>query len=562
MFDPHPYDLSILIPARNEAFLALTVKGLLESIEGKTEIIVGLDGQWADPGIVDDPRVKVIYYPKSIGQRAMTNQLARLSKAKYIAKTDAHCIFDKGFDVKLMADMQDDWTVVPTMRNIHAFDWVCEKCGNRWYQSPTPKFCKSDYDGKIQNMKCDSTNFKKEIIWIAKRSPQSNSFTFDTTLHFQYFREYDKRPEAQKQITESMSLQGSFFMLTREKYWELNICDERHGSWGQQGVEVACKTWLSGGKVMCNKNTWYGHLFRTQGGDFSFPYYQNQKDVEKARDYSRDIWFNNKFDKQIYPLQWLIEKFRPLPDWDMPVNANAFETAARVKSEGEKFYAKQGKRKGIIYFTDNQLNVKIARAVQDNLKKMRLPITSSSLKPMDFGNNVHLPLERGYMTMFKQILAALEASTADIVYFCEHDVLYHPSHFDFTPESEDKFYYNQNWWKVWQDGFVAHWDANQVSGLCVYRKLAIEFYKERIKEIEEKGFNRSYEPGGRDATKYRIWKSEYPNIDIRHEGNLTNSHRRLEEFRDKSTAAGFMEGSLESIPGWDTNTLKNLINRK
>jgi len=29
-----------------------------------------------------------------------------------------------------------------------------------------------------------------------------------------------------------------------------NICDEEFGSWGSQGLEVAIKTWLSGGKVM------------------------------------------------------------------------------------------------------------------------------------------------------------------------------------------------------------------------------------------------------------------------------------------------------------------------
>ncbi len=50
-------------------------------------------------------------------------------------------------------------------------------------------------------------------------------------------------------LVETMSLQGSCFMMTRKKYWELDICSEDFNSWGQQGVEVACKTWLSGGKV-------------------------------------------------------------------------------------------------------------------------------------------------------------------------------------------------------------------------------------------------------------------------------------------------------------------------
>ena len=116
-------DLSILIPARNEEFIARTIEDILSNIEMDTEIIVVLDGEWADPPIAQHPRVNVVYLPESIGQRAATNLACRLSKAKYIMKVDAHCAFGKGFDRILIEDMQDNWTVVPTMRNLHCFDW-------------------------------------------------------------------------------------------------------------------------------------------------------------------------------------------------------------------------------------------------------------------------------------------------------------------------------------------------------------------------------------------------------------------------------------------------------
>ena len=305
------YDLSILIPARNEMFLARTIEDILANIEGKTEIIVGLDGVWADPPVKDDPRVTIIHHSESIGQRAMTNELALLSKAKYVAKCDAHCAFDKGFDVKLMADMQDDWTVVPTMRNLWAYDWKCMKCGKKWYQGPTPTSCPD----------CDNTtDFKRKMMWVGKENPQSNAYCFDSEPHFQYFREYHKRPEyleakAKTGLTETMSLQGSFFMCTRDKYWGLGLCDESFGSWGSQGIEVAVKTWLSGGKVMVNHKTWYAHMFRTQGGDFSFPYEQSGRKVQEAKAHARDLFFNNQYSKAIKPLSWLIEKFAPVPGW-------------------------------------------------------------------------------------------------------------------------------------------------------------------------------------------------------------------------------------------------------
>jgi len=79
------------------------------------------------------PRVVLIHYSESIGQRAACNKAVSLSDARYIAKCDAHCGFDEGFDIKLMADMHDDWTIVPVMRNLWAFDWVCPN-GHRRYQ--------------------------------------------------------------------------------------------------------------------------------------------------------------------------------------------------------------------------------------------------------------------------------------------------------------------------------------------------------------------------------------------------------------------------------------------
>ena len=112
-----------------------------------------------------------------------------------------------------------------------------------------------------------------------------------------------------------MSLQGSCFMLTRDKYWELNICDENFGSWGSQGIEVAVKTWLSGGKVLVNQLTWYAHMFRTQGGDFGFPYELSGSAVSHAKKTAKELFFNNTWEKQIYPLSWLVEKFWPVPGW-------------------------------------------------------------------------------------------------------------------------------------------------------------------------------------------------------------------------------------------------------
>jgi glycosyltransferase involved in cell wall biosynthesis len=291
------YDLSIIIPARNEMFLGNTIADILAHTEGDTEIIAILDGEWPNEPIPDNPRLTLIQHFTSIGQRAASNEAARISEAKYLMKVDAHCAFDQGFDVKMMALMQDDITMVPVMRNLHAFDWVCED-GHRRYQSPSG-VCKEC--GKPTTM---------DVMWIAKKNPQSTCYRFDTDMHFQYWAEKGK--ELKGDLTETMSIQGSCFMCTRERYFSLDLCSEQFNSWGQQGVEVACKTWLSGGRVLVNRTTWYAHMFRTQGADFGFPYENPESKVDANRKLSRELFAENKWDKAVHKFEWLIEKFNPL----------------------------------------------------------------------------------------------------------------------------------------------------------------------------------------------------------------------------------------------------------
>lgn len=295
-------DLSVIIPARNEIFLERTIKDILDHSRASTEVIAVLDGAWADPPIPDNPRVTLIYHSSAIGQRAACNEAAKISSGRYILKCDAHCSFASGFDEVLLEDIHDDWTIVPTMRNLHAFDWIC-KNGHRRYQGPSGACAE-----------CGEPT-EKDIVWVGKNNPQSTAYCFDSSPHFQYFREFENRPEGRGKLTESMSLQGSCFMLSKNKWFELDICDETWGSWGSQGIEVAVKTWLSGGRVIVDKNTWYAHMFRTQGGDFSFPYPISGKQVEAAKSAARDRLLSGAWDKQKRPLSWLLQHFWPVPGW-------------------------------------------------------------------------------------------------------------------------------------------------------------------------------------------------------------------------------------------------------
>jgi glycosyltransferase involved in cell wall biosynthesis len=301
------YKLSVCLPARNEEFLARTVQDLLEHKSPETEIIIGCDGNWPDPPINNHPDVKILFYPESIGQRAMTNQCVKLSRADYILKLDSHCSVDEGFDVKMIEAFKkegDNVVMVPMMKNLHVFDWKCPKCGKRTYQD-TGDICP-----------VDGNKMRKKIVWQPRAGSSNSAYCFDSEPHFQYFGDLKgKHKESGEDIVETMSLQGSCFMASREKYWELNLCDESFGSWGSQGIEVACKTWLSGGRVLVNRGTWYAHCFRTKAV-FGFPYQLSGRQVQGAKVLAKDLFFKNKWPKAIHPLSWLVEKFWPITSGD------------------------------------------------------------------------------------------------------------------------------------------------------------------------------------------------------------------------------------------------------
>jgi hypothetical protein len=530
-------DLSILIPSRKEAFLEHTIRDILTHIEADTEVIVIMDEEDPAPPPVIDPRVTFIYHPSSIGQRGGTNEAARASRAKFIMKCDAHCAFDQGFDRKLMEEFEYDWTVVPRMYNLHVFNWKCNECDNETYQGPQPEKCEE----------CGNTTFEQVMVWQPRRNRKSDFARFDNTMRFRYWGEFGHRPEGEPDIADLMCHVGACWMMHRERFWELGGCDEAHGSWGQMGVEVSCKTWLSGGRQVVNKRTWYAHMFRTQPG-FGFPYNISGRQVNKAREYSRDLWMNDKWPQATRTLDWLLEHFRPVPTWH--------------------------EKKAIVYYTDNRLDGDIMSTCQRQLEIAagNIPIICVSVQPMDFGGERVVvephPDEkeegRGYRTMFKQILAGLEATDADVVYFAEHDVLYHPDHFTFLPTKQNEYYYNQNVWKVRaDDGHALFHYVNQTSGLCAYRQLLLNHYRERIKRLSEitdrndlKRMVRrmGFEPGTHnraervDDHKHSTWMSDCPNVDIRHKRTLTPSRWSKDKFRNQRYTKGWKEA--EEVPCW------------
>lgn len=275
--------LSVIIPARNEQYLERTIRNVLENARGEIEVLTVLDGWAPDPKIeIGDQRAIFFHFPVAIGQRAAINFAASKARGEYVMKLDAHCAVDEGFDVKLATDCGSDWTVIPRMYNLDIATWK-------------PKLHKlTDY------------------MYIGLRE--------NGELRTEYYtgQEYKRQHAKPDLIDDTMSCMGPGFFQRKARFLELGGCDEKHGGWGQQGIEVACKAWLSGGRLVVNKKTWFAHWFRGGSGP-GFPYAIGGRDVERARAYSKDLWLNNKWPGAKRPFSWMLEKFNP-PGWEKPVD--------------------------------------------------------------------------------------------------------------------------------------------------------------------------------------------------------------------------------------------------
>lgn len=269
--------VSVLIAARNEPHLQRTITDAFDKAKGEIEVIAVLDGY--RPDISDHKNQILIYHPEFIGQRPAINQAARLATGKYIFKVDAHCLFDEGFDVKLAEDCKYEWTAIPRRYGI---------IKDGWKRRP----------GKIDYMRLTSPYEKgdmglRAVAWMDYK---------DSSL-----------------ISDVMTCQGSGWFLYRERFWEHGGLDERHGHWGAMGCEIGNKAWLSGGRLIVNKKTWYAHWQRgrryKKNGIFHKYYPLPRVEVRKAMSYAQDLWFNNKWPLQVRDFKWLLDKFSPVPGW-------------------------------------------------------------------------------------------------------------------------------------------------------------------------------------------------------------------------------------------------------
>lgn len=276
--------VSVIIPSRNEPYLEKTVKDIFEKATGEIEIIVYLDGPTEYPLTIDDPRLTIIQKGEPKGMRVAVNIATSLATGEYLLKCDAHCMFQEGFDEVLKADCDSDWVVIARRFSLDVDQWsFIPKVGIDYFY-----------------LTCPWTDKFSIVPWI-KRGKLRGEYLIDETMAFQ----------------------GSmYFMHTDYFINQLEQLDtENYHCWGES-LEIVLKTWLSGGKVMVNKNTAYAqwhkaHLIPT------YPISQNQ--LTRDHRHAAEYWTKNKWRKRIHDFDWLIDYFWPLP-------------LKKGRCNGEKYY--------------------------------------------------------------------------------------------------------------------------------------------------------------------------------------------------------------------------------
>lgn len=273
--------ISILIPSRNEIFLTKTIKDVLAKAKGEIEVIVNIDENWPEE-IVKDNRVTYLHPDSPKGMRVGINACAATAKGQYLLKVDGHCMFEEGFDLKLAADMEDNWIVIPRRYRLDAENW-------RWTDDPKPPI-------DLHYLSCPITN--------------SDGYS----MHGAIWPERD-RQRLDVPIDETMSFQGSCWFM--KKTWFDNflhgMSEEGYGSFCQEPQEIGNKTWLGGGKIMVNKKVWYAHLHK--GKRYGRGYFQSRGELVAGHAYSGHYWMNNEWKDRIHDIEWLVDKFWPVPTW-------------------------------------------------------------------------------------------------------------------------------------------------------------------------------------------------------------------------------------------------------
>lgn len=275
-----------------------TVRSLLDNSTGKIEVIVVLEGY--DPEIkINDNRVRYIYNEVPQGMRRAINQAAAVAKGTWLIKSDAHIMIDRGLDQELIK--YADWNTVqiPRRRRLDAENW-CEQI-----QDPTRK-PPVDYE------------------FLCFPDAKNNDFGGATMTGKIWTERILERQEIP--VDEVCAFQGSMWHMSKKFFDLCGFMDESiYGDFFNESQEIVFNTYLAQSSY-CQvvKTTNYFHLHkggqRVTGADgrTGRGYHLKESSLQSGRQGVMRFFSGERVLKnQAHPLSYLLERFMPIPTWDI-----------------------------------------------------------------------------------------------------------------------------------------------------------------------------------------------------------------------------------------------------
>ena len=312
---PKTLKVSVIIPSRNEQFMARTVNDVLAKARGDVDVLVGLDGYWPVPVThgdgttheVDwrDPRVHAVHFGAPQGMRTVINACARVATGDFLMKLDAHCMLAEGYDVALQEECDRQTVVVPRRYSLDPENWKFKETGKKPVDY---HYLSWPYEADRPGVGLHGT------VWT-KRAHERQDILID----------------------EEMSSQGSCWFMQR-KYFNRHIGPldtDRYGNFVQEFQEIGLKAWLGGGRVLVNKKTWYAHLHK--GKEYGRGYFISKGEMARGAQAAVDYWMFDEWTQRVHDIKWLIERFWPVPHW--PTNWEQLRHEARFPGGPEALKA-------------------------------------------------------------------------------------------------------------------------------------------------------------------------------------------------------------------------------
>lgn len=295
--------ISVLIPARNEPFLNKTIKCVLKSATTEIEILVLLDGAPPVKPIPDWPGVRVLENDKAVGLGAATWRMANEARGDYLMKLDAHCLLAKGWDRALMDHCEYKDLLVPARYQLIDVGWRRGYGPIHYLFLTYPWLQEPQFGAGMHGKKWQSED------GLSKRAVGREYFWPERAWE-------DRHP-----LDEIMAFQGSLWFMHKARFLELDGIDPRCILWGE-AINIGMKTFMSGGRVLRDKSTWYAHLHK--GRKHGRGYWMDKRFMQKINLWSADYWMNDKWEHPLRErgIHDFVAHFWPIPgwpdDWDSP----------------------------------------------------------------------------------------------------------------------------------------------------------------------------------------------------------------------------------------------------